>query len=1099
MKQWSLDLKNPLNTFIHAKHADSNSDMVKCVKKIYQNPYLRQFANTKFFPKKIKIINQSGFILGKNSFDREINWVAALIAANSEQLNSFVNLEELYDKYILTSQFNKALEVIGRIEENFGFSHWSIEQRINLIELLEGTDSQRSFTNKLSDTPDIHPQLRVFIVFAGWRAEKNNSYRLFNYNFQRLNLGGWKDYYWFKLNYFTDISYDNLEKMLLFEFDSSLIDIYNMYIKLCQYIVSISTPELLESVKQSLRYQDNIIDQRIINLRALLLDSFDKPIPSTNSIQILDEYTKGNYTNVTKLVFDEFNSGRVYIDYLELLARANLKTNSRCQDSTKILYNKLIVLIETIIARDENYQDAKDELFKLVSLFQNQLWSARLYSFLISEQSSYSYNDKKARIGFLNTFIGNPRQFYYLNNAEISIRFFKKMEDVFPKSITIQLYKMLLQLNDDQNNNIKLLGLPEDRRNKYLAEYNMNYGNPEVAISLYQLLLVNDDPISYQDALDGLLKCYLLMKDYKECIKLITKCVVKNLNYLDGTPIIDVLNELESIRKHGLWGNIEFSITYDAYSKIYGSNKNMIIAVSCGKFLKANGFNRPSEIEEGLFNKDLLIYFLRNVCIVNILDSCNEYNSSEEVEKERILVCQKLSLLDPQNANIYSEEIKQITQKIVIRQHIRKIDDSKIYVDIDEIKSNIIKNLHESYDRFRSLKGYELNLDNLIFKLKEAMPEMDFRILNDEKFELFKTMYFEIRNQFTATEYGLDNCLSIGIRHGVLSASFRKPLENANLITVKDATTDKYSDNEYWVNKLDTLEDTELQKIIEYLNDFSKSVDELIETLRTKWIQIKTENRNQEGLFDFIMSNSELKILQNKSAEATTFEEFCDIVINNLWEVTDRCLSIIRSRIDSDFKSQFINLFDKLHTRLSNLDVERTILTELFNSITKAKTDFQYDFKRVSKWFERSSESKVADFEMTLPINIGIEIINNIHPKQKLKSIIRSESIFLRGSTLRSLVDVVFIFFENVIKHSGLSSEELEITVDFANHDEQLVLLVENGINKDIDWKNQINKLNLIKSYVNDGVSLDKAKSEGGSGYYKVAKIMKYDLNVVII
>ncbi len=1089
MKKPKLALIDPKYSMWHAKKCTTLKDMKKELVSIHKNGYLLQYISKIYFPKKYERIGNNGFYLSRESFETEFLWLSLLLDINHKVINSFVKMEEEYDVYLLTGQYDKALKLIDVIDNNFGVSVWSIEQRINILELNYGTDVQRDFTNALTANEEIHPGVRLQLMLYGWRAEKNISYRLYNFYFRRLNDKN-DEYLWFKANFYGISTLKGLENILAIDMDAPLIDMYQNFLKMCQYIFVANNQQLLNILKKSLKQTRQIVDERLVNLRALLLHDFNQNIINSEAVQILDNYTSGKYEEVIKGIIDEFKKGSLQADYPEILAKACIKGKFSLPKIEMPILEKIISNMEIVLLKGERYHEAIEELLKIITTYQSQKWTTRINTFLLEGQFSKDINRIKA--GFANTFFGNPLQGYYIQK-ENQAEFFRRLKRAFPLSPSITLHSIM---TDDNTNfdDLEKLEIPQERKTKYTARMYRRFGEVEREKELYLQLICNADPITNHDATIGLLDCFIDLKELREAIRLVADCAIENTNYLLGLPINRVLDEIERVKRHDLWGDINLSIAYHVYSKFFGRKKDGIMAVACERFLKSNGYKRPSEIDVSKFSKPALIYYLRNVCVIPVLDASYVYAGSEEVEKERILVCQLLSLLDIPNANEYTNEIKKITQRIAIKQNIRKIEDGKIYVDTEGIKSNLVKTLGETYVRFMSIESH--NLDTFVMELRKIMPDMQYRIFNDEKRELFESLFLEFRNHFTAAEYGLENCLSTGIRHGVIGSSLRKPFEVANLITVKDAVTGEYLDNEYWKNRLNFLSNENLSIIMEHLAIFSKETDLLIETLRTKWIQIRTEVCNEEGVFDFKLCSAELKKLQKECEEATSFEEFSDIIFGYFWELTNRGLVNMRQKIDLDFKRQFNNLFDNLLKDINCVaGSNKIICNELCDSIAKARTDLQHDLHRIVSWFERSSESKIADYDIELPINIGVEIINNINPTKRIEPDITIKSkLQLKGNTLRSLVDVIYILLENSIKHSCVRRDELKLSIAFQDNNGEFQLEIENIVSDNVAKLVNMEELSNLKNTINNGVSLEKARSEGGSGFFKIAKILKYDL-----
>jgi hypothetical protein len=117
------------------------------------------------------------------------------------------------------------------------------------------------------------------------------------------------------------------------------------------------------------------------------------------------------------------------------------------------------------------------------------------------------------------------------------------------------------------------------------------------------------------------------------------------------------------------------------------------------------------------------------------------------------------------------------------------------------------------------------------------------------------------------------------------------------------------------------------------------------------------------------------------------------------------------------------------------------------------------------------------------------------------KLTILNEDLF-KGSMLKGFVDILFILYDNAINsykkeiNSNLT-KNFFLTFDSSKYkDNQYKLEVSNYISSDtnIDLLNQ--KLEEIKDNIKNKMIGHRVSTEGGTGFYKIVKILKYDLNL---
>ena len=73
--------------------------------------------------------------------------------------------------------------------------------------------------------------------------------------------------------------------------------------------------------------------------------------------------------------------------------------------------------------------------------------------------------------------------------------------------------------------------------------------------------------------------------------------------------------------------------------------------------------------------------------------------------------------IDPDNEKEYAQEIQEITQKLVVNEGLVSIDNSKIHVNTNGIKSQISKNLRSDFNNYMYYRNHTLN--PIMEKLRE--------------------------------------------------------------------------------------------------------------------------------------------------------------------------------------------------------------------------------------------------------------------------------------------------------------------------------------------------------------------------------------------
>ena len=238
--------------------------------------------------------------------------------------------------------------------------------------------------------------------------------------------------------------------------------------------------------------------------------------------------------------------------------------------------------------------------------------------------------------------------------------------------------------------------------------------------------------------------------------------------------IIDYIDKGSSeIRK-----NICTPILYYVFAYYIEKSTKDDLGIVCNDFFLMENIERPSEMHifEGKYDKKMLVYFLKNVCTTKIMDDALcIFENTQERDQERVEICNLLTHLDPDYSKEYENEIREITQKLMINKELKIIDESRIHVNVDGIRDRLV-NAEGAGNRFdKSLKN---DFQRYLFYRDEKMQQwMQFVHGEDSSYEKYAQLrstserlcidlVLKIRDAFVSSdEYGLNGYLSLNIRH----------------------------------------------------------------------------------------------------------------------------------------------------------------------------------------------------------------------------------------------------------------------------------------------------------------------------------------------
>lgn len=1037
------------------------------------------------FPRNMSEIKIS--IPSKIELEKELIWYAGIINAYSNKINIFLEKRSNYIDNLLSGNTKHGKSILNDIEQEFGKSLWLLENDIAHISISEGLVKQKDYTNQITNDTSINDLIRFFSFYYSVKAESNISARKFEDILKKyLSTYNLKDdfytYILYRLNFFGHHFIDNYSTILRYDSELSLIDRYLTFITVCQLICSNkNAARLIPAVKRAISLMSNTInDNALINLK-LTLGIVQTEIISDSDfssvINLLDNYTIGNYSEVIEKCSEWFAQGkREYFEIYELYSKSIVRISYELPTYEDNLRYKIITNLIEVIAKTDKAPEAFSSLLKLVCVHSSLPWASQLYSCLINNY----YND--------NNDIPFPIiKFCEFNKYPINLSLKGNLLSEISSSPILKLYYALSCREKTESLEVlKHIETTSTLHDTYEAIIYKKFNDFDSAIPIYMKLIETDDILLYQDSIVELVRCYIKKGDISSCIDIISNAVIKNEYLSARLPINEIIDLIEI--DQDIPPSISVPIIFHIYSKFIKADKDTIKSEKCEDFLNHYGFTKPSELLEikDQFTSGKLIFFFRFLCVPQVLDNFIVFSCSKEIDAERISVCQLLTKIDEGNSSVYLDEIKEITERQIMQDAIQEIELSKIHVDINGIRKSIESNLKESYGRYISLS--EKTSEQVFLRLgsgKIVLP-------GAEKFDQFIAMFEELRDHFVSSnEYGLDGYLSVNIRHGTLSGQLRSRVELEKLITSKD-NENMYKKNEFWETKYSHIDKETQDKLSFALKEFSKSFDELIDLLKNKWIQIRTEERNFEGLFDFRMNALELTTVQLQANKSSDYDTFVNAIIDYLWLITERYLLVIRDKISTELKEKFNEIFDIL---LKNVRENAGVydFEDLISRINNAKTSIPYELDTIANWFRRARESSLSDFDMRLPINIALATIKNIYPTNKIQSNLQVQpNINLKGYTLKSFVSILNMIFDNIIKHSKLEKPQITLEVLFDNR--ALYISVENNISELVDIPKESLKLAEVQASLDQVKSLDKVRKEGGTGFYKIHKIISFDL-----
>lgn len=1088
-------MKNELEKCLRLfKSLPDNNEFDEVFNYLFENKVTTSLINANMFPANMKLFGKYKEIGFSDNLKYELRWHMKCLSAHKILINQFIEKKMQIDQLILLNQYKEALELLEALEYQIGLSYWLLENKIFLWNKLE-MNIQTEFIKNLDSNV-----LSTILSFYNMRCSDEVSSRDYDYftrkeisRFKRINPDAKKiiSFYNYMIAPFSfDMSDNDILYISSTMNNMPLIDRYLCIIDLCEYILNKSKNEEYRRIlKECIYYMEEISDS-IVEVFRFMLDTKENRLSNYNIqdplMPIKNKYIAGDieecYQDITKRIKENpsIASFNLYIEVCQLLGKNPAEIE--VSDNIKMILKNL----NSIYSIDDRYNDAIDAVYKLSFSCIHAGWARDAYNNIIRRSLPYKSEEQKIAVKYTNiqkltieTVCENlllVDAIDYLENFELSddlyVVFWKNyILGNINKSISkcgLEPLRILLQL----------------KNSKDFADFQRELIDNNEIISLYKIRYtkVMWDNMNFETYIEEGIDYFLHLFIQREDIVIIAP-MQKFVDYYLSTDTADK-------------SNIRVPILYYIYTTYFEAEKRDHLSIICEDFFYYNNIDRPSlmQISNNKYPKDELVFFLRYICIPQIMGPVLlSIRSSKALDQERINTCQYLRTLDPDNESIYEQEIRDTTHKLFINEGLNSIENSKIHVNTEGIKSKISKNLKSAFNNYLYYRNHAIDL--VLETIKNMEGGERYQIITLDTSQIFNEIVYTIRNEFVSSgEYGLDGYLSLNIRHGTLSAQLRAPLAKFKLLTTYMVETEGYAVEEKWLDKVKSQ--NERNEISKAIIEFNKETDNIINNLKATLIQISTEEKPSEGIFKYELDESNMKTLQMVLTENCEFEDFIDKVFDYLWNITENNLEIMKIIIREDVSQKYIKAFAKLSTVIKKVNSIYPF-PEALRWLNEAQNEIDAQLEKICNWFKRSAVSQHADFDLDLALQIGFKMIQNIHPEKlfEIKDLKKDLSLKISGTFLKNYWDIFYTLFDNVSKYALLEEGKKKIYCDLKVDSTGIYIKMSNAYDCSNNLSDEINKLDTALSLISDTAYLARAKQEGGSGIPKIYKILSIDLD----
>lgn len=536
-----------------------------------------------------------------------------------------------------------------------------------------------------------------------------------------------------------------------------------------------------------------------------------------------------------------------------------------------------------------------------------------------------------------------------------------------------------------------------------------------------------------------------------------------------------------------------------AWVKTEDSKLLSYLRIATKKAIKKAGCNKPSELKysENEQDNSQLIFFLEHICVPQVIDNIRSLKGTKAVLNERQDICRLLLQLDPCQAKYYLTEIESIADELLMEEGKRVVDRTRIYVDMDAHTRWVFKELQEDYERYKDLldihitgvQDYKEILDDYLNASNATKTTF---VPDNEADAVLLSIVARASNDFlTNPKYGLDYYLSKRIRHQSFIGLIRSHLEFSDLITTRISEDKDFEYNHNWINKFKSLSQCKKDEFNSLLSTFAKDFDDELIHVRDNVFQLNTDDC-PTGLIKIDFNIQVMSLLKHFIIETdASFEEFVYYSNTFMWAFLQPSLEKTKKYIKDNLKPSIMHSADKLKANARKLAGSDSAFDDFELTLTDQTAAVQRSLEDVMAWFTPltgvSVDNVVLSVDKVLNLSIGaaLDMLKPFSPN--IRSNISNESdIKLHQQGLTFVNDTVFILLDNIKTHSGIKFPKITLNID-VDEDKGTLTISSSNDTKQSERERLLFEINKIKLLIDNGKLGDRAKSEGRSGFIKLA------------
>lgn len=1034
------------------------------------------------------------------SLENEIDWMFLSLRNYYTQIIAFLELKDEYEKSVLSKDYKSAIKTLTKIERDICFSAWTLENRYLLINISDDDQLLEDWQNEFR-LSEMSLEVKFLSYYYNLKTNVTSGENVFRDRiiaaFDTYNEPDREvliDNFTFKFNPLFEIDTWDPQKVLEGEFKFSIIDRFLTLVKVISCVLVGGSDKIsdriwykIETISRKIKYKP------LLRMLSFKFKRFDESIFLLPKIFLSaqDSYLKGDMDKAVMLCRKGLEEHPFNFDLMKLWGKVNNSRNSPVSPKASDWYENILISITNVYDRTDSAWSNASFLYKFYSAFDSFSFSSNLLNFVFSELHNSTYLLVPSTI--LSE--SNTIDFYKIFPKEIEVEFLNKanlIEHTDLQEVITYDYRVNF-LKGKHLDNVSLVNKNELRVGLIKVDHDFFQSNYSNCIDSLCIIKNKFDLTGYffEKVTRRLYYSLFRASRYDNAIVLYVQSFISssaNVTKIDTSVFI------KSIRKEKF--KLVKPTIYLPIFYLINDGEETEIFTAIRLVLRSENVKKPSELDTTKFAKEInyLIYFLDKVCIVEYLKHDIIYESIMEMHLERINIIHVLQQIDPDKNEIYEKELGVTTKKLIVLNGMRKLDESKIFINEDgiyESQHKIIEKLYENILIVARNTDIEYIADDETFSSENSKSY--FNQFEEGKYSniipFLNEIFVFIKSEYLFSKYGLDNYLSTRIRHGVFELMVRNVFESLHLVTRKSNSGDRYINNAYWPGVLTSISQDKWPKVQTALSAFSRKIDEIILNFVNNKIQIKTEIKNRDGLLSYVNLDSH-KLLTNIIKSNLDVKGLFYSIFDYLWGVTELGLASVRSYIQSDLFIQFDEALRELESSLDRIG-NRIAFQDLYEHASICRSQVHSELEKISNWFVRP-ESQMNEVYLTDIIEITHQYLCKSSLMKKIQLDLKGFCKYkIQGRYYVPISDLFRIFLENCMKRSGID-DDVPLTIIIQETDSMTCKVkVINPIGKSVNIDELKSQLEYLKMKPFD---IEQLIGESKSGFTKARNILQCEL-----